>query len=78
MRTKSKWSPGPGVKVLGVALTDDETWVVSAAAPAMAFARIAAGEAEIGIARSTSAFRIIYRVRGDATPGDVLQRNSPQ
>ncbi|WP_244467746.1 ISL3-like element ISRsp8 family transposase [Pseudorhizobium banfieldiae] len=31
MRTKSKWSPGPGVKVLGVALTVDDGWVVSAA-----------------------------------------------
>ena len=34
MRTKSKWSPGPGVKILGVALTDDE-WVVSAAGSAI-------------------------------------------
>ncbi|PLU62682.1 hypothetical protein BMJ24_04320 [Sinorhizobium medicae] len=31
MRTKMKWSPGPGAKVLGVALTDDDGWVVSAA-----------------------------------------------
>ena len=34
MRTKTKWSPGPGIKVLGVALTDDDSWVVSAAGPA--------------------------------------------
>ncbi|QLL64224.1 ISL3 family transposase [Sinorhizobium mexicanum] len=34
MQTKSKWSPGPGAKVLGVALTDDDSWVVSAAGPA--------------------------------------------
>ncbi len=34
MRTKMKWSPGRGVKVLGVALTNDESWVVSAAGPA--------------------------------------------
>jgi hypothetical protein len=32
MRTKLKWSPGPGVKVLGIALQDAENWVVSAAA----------------------------------------------
>lgn len=32
MRTKSKWSPGAGVKVLGIALQDAENWVVSAAA----------------------------------------------
>ncbi|MBB3459029.1 hypothetical protein FHT86_007358 [Rhizobium sp. BK313] len=31
MLTKSKWSPGPGVKILGVALTVDDDWVVSAA-----------------------------------------------
>lgn len=31
MRTKSKWSPGPGVKILGVALGVDDGWVVSAA-----------------------------------------------
>ena len=31
MRTKSKWSPGPGVKILGVALTVANGWVVSAA-----------------------------------------------
>ncbi|MDX8540752.1 transposase family protein [Mesorhizobium abyssinicae] len=34
MRTKTKWSPGPGVKILGVSLTDDDSWVVSAAGPA--------------------------------------------
>ena len=34
MRTKMEWSPGPGVKVLGVALADDDGWVVSAAGPA--------------------------------------------
>ncbi|WP_237358673.1 transposase family protein [Rhizobium etli] len=34
MQTKSKWSPGPGAKVLVVALTDDDSWVVSAAGPA--------------------------------------------
>jgi len=33
--TKSKWSPGPGVKILGVALTGDEGWVVSAAGSAI-------------------------------------------
>lgn len=32
MRTQLKWSPGPGVKVLGVTLQDEENWVVSAAA----------------------------------------------
>lgn len=32
MQTKSKWSPGPGVRVLGVTLKDEENWVVSAAA----------------------------------------------
>ncbi|MDX0432827.1 ISL3 family transposase [Sinorhizobium medicae] len=32
MRTKLKWSPGPGVKVLGIALQDAENWVVSATA----------------------------------------------
>jgi transposase len=31
MQTKSKWSPGPGVKILGVALTVDDGWVISAA-----------------------------------------------
>jgi transposase len=35
MRTKSKWSPGPGVKILGVVLTDDDGWVVTAAGPAI-------------------------------------------
>ena len=35
MRTKSKWSPGPGVKILGVELTDDDGWVVTAAGPAI-------------------------------------------
>ncbi|WP_322883392.1 ISL3 family transposase (plasmid) [Sinorhizobium medicae] len=34
MQTKTKWSPGPGVKVLGISLDDDESWVVSAAGPA--------------------------------------------
>ncbi|MQW15686.1 ISL3 family transposase [Sinorhizobium meliloti] len=34
MQLKTKWSPGPGAKVLGVALTDDDGWVVSAAGPA--------------------------------------------
>ncbi|PDT35560.1 MULTISPECIES: ISL3 family transposase [Sinorhizobium] len=34
MQTKTKWSPGPGVKVLGIALADDGSWVVSAAGPA--------------------------------------------
>jgi hypothetical protein len=32
MRTQLKWSPGPGVKVLGITLQDEENWVVSAAA----------------------------------------------
>ena len=32
MQTKSKWSPGPGVKVLGITLQDEEHWVVSAVA----------------------------------------------
>ena len=31
MRTNSKWSSGPGVKILGVALTIDDGWIVSAA-----------------------------------------------
>ncbi|WP_248313177.1 transposase family protein [Bosea sp. F3-2] len=35
MRSQSKWSPGPGVRILGVALTDDHDWVVSAAGPAI-------------------------------------------
>ena len=35
MHTKTTWSPGPGVKVLGVALTDDDTWTVSATGPAI-------------------------------------------
>lgn len=32
MRTKSKWSPGPGVNVLGISLQPDGNWVVSASA----------------------------------------------
>ena len=32
MRTKSKWSPGPGVRVLGITLHEEEYWVVSVAA----------------------------------------------
>lgn len=32
MRAQLKWSPGPGVKVLGITLQDEENWVVSAAA----------------------------------------------
>lgn len=35
MRTNSKWSPGPGVKILGVALTVDDSWIVSAAGSAI-------------------------------------------
>ena len=35
MRTKSKWSPGPGVKILDVALAVDDSWVVSATGPAI-------------------------------------------
>ena len=31
MQAKTKWSPGPGVKILGVTLTVDDGWVVSAA-----------------------------------------------
>lgn len=31
MRTQLKWSPDPGVKVLGITLQDEENWVVSAA-----------------------------------------------
>lgn len=34
MRTKTKWSPGSGNKVLDVAPTDDDRWVVSAVGPA--------------------------------------------
>ncbi|WP_420377043.1 transposase family protein [Sinorhizobium meliloti] len=34
MRTKMEWSPDAGIKVLGVALTDDDGWIVSAAGPA--------------------------------------------
>jgi transposase len=33
MQRKSKWSPGPGVKILDVALAVDDSWVVSAAGP---------------------------------------------
>jgi len=33
MQTKSKWSPGPGAIVMGVALAADDSWVVSAAGP---------------------------------------------
>jgi hypothetical protein len=32
MRAQLKWSPGPGVKVLGITLQDEGNWVVSAAA----------------------------------------------
>lgn len=32
MRAKSKWSPGPGVNVLGISLQPDGNWVVSASA----------------------------------------------
>lgn len=35
MQKKSKWSPGPGVKILGVTLTVDEGWVVSATGSAI-------------------------------------------
>lgn len=35
MHTKSKWSPGPGGKILGVALTVDDGWVVSDAGSAV-------------------------------------------
>ena len=35
MQNKSKWSPGPGVKILGVTLTVDDGWVVSAAGSAI-------------------------------------------
>ena len=32
MQAKLRWSPGPGVKVLGITLQDEEHWVVSAVA----------------------------------------------
>jgi len=32
MRRQWKWSPGPGVKILGITFQDEENWVVSAAA----------------------------------------------
>ncbi len=32
MRAQLKWSPGPGVKVLGITLHDEGNWVVSTAA----------------------------------------------
>jgi transposase len=35
MQRKSKWSPGPGVRILGVVLTVDDGWVVSAAGSAI-------------------------------------------
>ena len=35
MQAKSKWSPGPGVRVLGITLQDENTWVVSAEAKAI-------------------------------------------
>ena len=35
MQKKSKWSPGPGVKILGVTLTVSDGWVVSAAGSAI-------------------------------------------
>jgi transposase len=31
MRTKTKWTPGPGLRVLGITLQDEGNWVVSAA-----------------------------------------------
>lgn len=34
MQTRTKWLPGPGVKVLGVSPGDNNSWVVSAAGPA--------------------------------------------
>ena len=33
MRTKSKWSPGPGIKVQSIATNGDGDWVVSACGP---------------------------------------------
>lgn len=33
MRTRSKWSPGPGIKVQSVVSNDDGDWVVSACGP---------------------------------------------
>tara|TARA_R110002126_G_scaffold85058_1_gene206250 strand:- start:485 stop:682 length:198 start_codon:yes stop_codon:yes gene_type:complete len=50
MQGKSNWSPGPGVKEMGVALTVDDGWVVSAAGSRSAFASIAVCEAEAGMA----------------------------
>ena len=35
MQSKSKWSPGPGVKILGIALAGDDGWVVSATGSAI-------------------------------------------
>jgi len=35
MQSKSKWSPGPGVRILGITLQDENTWVVSAEAKAI-------------------------------------------
>lgn len=36
MRTKSNWTPGPGVRILGITLQDEESWVVSATAKPVA------------------------------------------
>jgi len=57
MRTKSKWSPGPGVKILGVALSVDDGWVVSAAGSAIGIAPIVDGEAEVGMAGPAVVFQ---------------------
>lgn len=58
MRTKTKCSPGPGVRVLGVALTVDDGRVVSAAGSAIGFAPIVVGEAEVGMAGPTVTSKI--------------------
>ncbi|RVH05164.1 hypothetical protein CN157_19450 [Sinorhizobium meliloti] len=44
MRTKWNGRPAPSIKVLGVALTDDDGWIVSAAGPAFLPKCMNAGE----------------------------------
>jgi hypothetical protein len=50
---ENQWSPGQGAKVLGVALTDDDSWAFPLPDQRSAFALIAAGGLEFGMVGPT-------------------------
>ncbi len=57
MRTKSKWSLGPGIKVQSVVIADKGNWVVSAYGPMSGICPIVDAGVEIGTAGRTAGFK---------------------